>query len=217
MKSSGLAHNPARKTKGRPTGPMATDIRQAILDSAETLFALKGYAATSLRTIADEVGVNPAMVHYYFGSKHALLQHVLERTLEPLAATIAEMKAADDAPVAEVVRLLLRSFSEHPSLPALVAREVMLPGGVMQNHFLEYLAPRLGGSVPELLVKEQSGGRMKRDLDPRISALIILSLCAFPFVARGLAEPALGISYDEAGLIKLEQHISSLLNEGFLV
>ena len=87
----------------------------------------------------------------------------------------------------------------------------------MQNHFLEYLAPRLGGSVPELLVKEQSGGRMKRDLDPRISALIILSLCAFPFVARGLAEPALDISYDEAGLMKLEQHICRLLNEGFLV
>jgi AcrR family transcriptional regulator len=210
-----LAQKTARKQKGRPAGSGAADIRQAILDSAEALFARKGYAATSLREIADEVNVNPAMVHYYFGSKRALLQQVLECTLEPLAATIAVMKAGDDAPISEIVRLLLRTFSEHPSLPALVVREVMLPGGVMQDHFLEYLAPRLGGSVPDLLKKEQSGGRMKLDLDPRISALIIISLCVFPFVARELAEPALGISYDEDGLVKLELAIHRLLNEGF--
>jgi len=210
-----LAQKPTLKQKGRPAGSGAADIRQAILDSAEALFARKGYAATPLREIADEVNVNPAMVHYYFGSKRTLLQHVLERTLEPLAATIAVMKAGDDAPIPEIVHLLLHTFSEHPSLPALVVREVMLPGGVMQNHFLEYLAPRLGGSVPDLLNKEQSRGRMKQDLDPRISALIILSLCAFPFVARELAEPALGISYDEDGLVRLEQAISRLLNEGF--
>jgi AcrR family transcriptional regulator len=210
-----LAQKTARKQKGRPAGSGAADIRQAILDSAEALFARKGYAATSLREIADEVNVNPAMVHYYFGSKRALLQQVLECTLEPLAATIAVMKAGDDAPISEIVRLLLRTFSEHPSLPALIVREVMLPGGVMQDHFLEYLAPRLGGSVPDLLKKEQSGGRMKLDLDPRISALIIISRCVFPFVARERAEPALGISYDEDGLVKLELAIHRLLNEGF--
>ena len=125
------------------------------------------------------------------------------------------MKTRDNAPVDGIVHLLLRSFSKHPSLPALVAREVMLPGGVMQSHFLEYLAPRLGGSVPELLSKEQSGGRLKSDLDPRVTSLIILSLCAFPFIARELAEPALDITYDEAGLTKLEQHIGLLLDEGF--
>ena len=210
-----MTQQTVRKSQGRPAGPTASDIRTDILNSAESLFAQKGYAATSLREIADEVGVNPAMVHYYFGNKDALLRQVLERTLVPLAAAIAEMKSGENAPVNGIVHLLLRSFSNNPSLPALVAREVMLPGGVMQEHFLEYLAPRLGGSVPELLVKEQSGGRLKDDLDPRISALIILSLCAFPFIARELAEPALDISYDEAGLLKLEQHIGRLLKEGF--
>ena len=38
---------------------------------------------------------------------------------------------------------------------------------------------------------------------------------AFPLIARELAEPALDISYDEAGLLKLEQHIGRLLKEGF--
>ncbi len=204
-----------RKTRGRPSGPEAENVRHAILDSAESLFAARGYAATSVREIAEEVGVNPAMVHYYFGSKHALLQQVLERTLEPLANAIAEMKDAGRAPVSDIIGLLLGAFSADPNLPYLVMREVMLPGGIMQHHFLEYLAPRLGGAVPGLLAREQAEGRMRPDLDPGICTLMMLSLCAFPFVARQLAEPGLKLSYDAAGLDSLEMHINQLLSEGF--
>lgn len=201
--------------RGRPAANEAADIRMEILDSAEALFARQGYAAVSVREIAETVEVTPAMVHYYFGSKLALLQHVLERTLEPLAAAIAQMRAAGQAPATEIARLLLRTFSQHPSLPVLVAREVILPGGVMQQHFLEYLAPRLGGSLPGLLEKEQAAGRVRADLDPQVTALLLLSLCAFPFVARDLAGPALRIAYDDEGLRRLEQHVERILQEGF--
>jgi AcrR family transcriptional regulator len=155
------------------------------------------------------------MIHYYFGNKLALLQQVLERALEPLADAIASMNASNEAPAPEIARLLLRTFNQHPSLPILIVREVLLPGGVMQAHFLEYLAPRLGGSVPGLLAKEQSAGRMRPDVDPHIGALSLLSLCAFPFFARELAEPVLGICYEPEGLLKLEQHITLLLSEGY--
>jgi AcrR family transcriptional regulator len=201
--------------RGRPAGTGTADIRAAILDAAEALFARQGYAATSVREIAEVVDVNPAMVHYYFGSKHALLRQVLERTLEPLATAIGVMRAGGQAPAADIARLLLRTFSRHPSLPMLIAREVILPGGVMQEHFLQYLAPRLGGSVPGLIEKEQAAARMQADLDPRVSTLILLSLCAFPFIARDLAGPALGITYDADGLNLLERHIERLLHEGF--
>ena len=203
-----------RKAKGRPASRVATDIRQEIQDAAEILFARKGYAATSLREIADQVGVNPAMVHYYFGTKLALLQHVLEQSLEPLAHTIAKMKEEQHAPLEDITRLLLQTFSEHPGLPALVAREVMLPGGVMQDHFMEFLAPRLGGSLPDLLEKEQLDGRMRNDFDPSLAALLLLSSCVFPFIARDLAEKALGVDFDSPGLQRLEHHITSLLDRG---
>ncbi|GAG19720.1 unnamed protein product, partial [marine sediment metagenome] len=97
---------------------------------------------------------------------------------------------------------------------ALVAREVMLPGGVMQDHFMEFLAPRLGGSLPGLLEKEQQGGRMRNDFDPSIAALLLLSSCVFPFIARDLAEKALDVHFDSSGMQKLEQHITSLLDRG---
>ena len=201
--------------RGRPAGTDSADIRGAILDAAEVLFARQGYAATSVREIASAVEVTPAMVHYYFGSKRALLRRVLERSLEPLATAIGAMRTAEQAPITAIVSLLLSTFSQHPSLPVLIAREVILPGGVMQDHFLQYLAPRLGGSLPGLLEKEQAAGRMQADLDPGASALILLSLCAFPFIARDLAGPALQITYDANGLELLERHVERILREGF--
>lgn len=215
-----MSSNPARagrsaNPRGRPAGPDTQDIRGAILDAAERLFAQRGHAATSMREIAQQVEVTPAMVHYYFGSKHALLQQVLERTLEPLAGAIAEMRAAGEAPVQAIVALLLETLDAHPNLPILIAREVMLPGGEMQEHFLKFLAPRLGGSLPGLLDREQLNGRMRPTLDPRISSLLLLALCAFPFMARDLAGPALQIDYGPGGVERLQQHINELLREGF--
>lgn len=215
METTDLSTTPVKKPRGRPAGDEAADIRGSILDTAESLFARAGYAATSIRAIAEEVQVNPAMIHYYFGSKHSLLEKVLDRALEPLALAIAGMREANRAPAAEIAQLLLQTFRERPNLPPLVAREVMLPGGVMQAHFLAYLAPRLGGAFPKLIEKEQAEGRMNQNFDSHISTLIILSLCVFPFIAREMAGPALDISYDEAGLDKLEEHITRLFDEGF--
>ena len=206
-----------RKPKGRPAGPGTSDIRQEIQDAAELLFTRKGYAATSLREIADQVGVNPAMVHYYFGSKLSLLRQVLEQSLEPLAIAIAKMREDPHAPAVGVTGLLLRTFNKHPGLPTLVAREVLLPGGVMQEYFLKFLAPRLGGSLPGMIEKEQHEGRMRNDLDPSITALSVLSLCIFPFIARELAEKALNVHFDARGMQKLEKHIGSLMERGLAV
>ncbi len=62
----------------------AVDTKQKILDSAEDLFAADGFAATSIRTIVAQAGVNVAAVHYHFGSKEDLLRAVFARRLEPV-------------------------------------------------------------------------------------------------------------------------------------
>ncbi len=204
----------AARAPGRPAAESAAGLHDAILDAAEALFAERGFAATPVRDIAERAGANPAMVHYYFGSKRALLERVLERTLEPLAAALAAMRAGGAAPVSEIVRLLLETLGSHPNLAVLMAREVMLPGGVMREHFLERMAPRLGGTLPGLLAAEQAAGRVDPDLDPRIAALMLIALAVFPFIGRGIAETGLGVAYDAAGRRRLERHVIALLEGG---
>jgi len=56
-----------------------------ILDAAEALFAEKGFAETSMRSITSEAGVNLAAVNYHFGSKQKLIQAVFARFLDPFS------------------------------------------------------------------------------------------------------------------------------------
>ena len=206
--------NRNRRSRGRPAAEDAADLRDQILDEAEARFARKGYAATSLREIADAVDVNPAMVHYYFGSKRDLLRQVMERVLEPLGEALAGMKASGMTSPDDIVRLLSGVGRRHPNLPLLMMREVMLPGGVMQEYFLERLAPRLGGALPGIFRKEQAEGRLPPDLDPGILALLMMGLSLFPFIVRNVAEPALGIDYAEEGLDALQATALRILDRG---
>ena len=84
---------------------MIIDTKQKILNAAERLIAEQGYAATSLRQIIAEAGVNLAAVHYHFGSKDELLSAVIERKVGPVnekrLALLAEYEAeAKGAPIA---------------------------------------------------------------------------------------------------------------------
>jgi AcrR family transcriptional regulator len=79
------------------------ETKERILDTAERLFAERGYGATSLRSIIAAAEVNLAAVHYHFHSKEALLDAVLKRRLEPLNRERMELleeceRAAGDAP-----------------------------------------------------------------------------------------------------------------------
>lgn len=204
------------RQQGRPPREDTQNIRQQIMDSAVELFAEQGYAATSTRQIADAVGVNPAMIHYYFGNKETLLHEAMEQILEPLARAVAEMKQKKMAPLRDIISLVFDAFSKTPRLPILLTREVFLPGGVMQKHFMDHFAPRLGGALPQILSGEQQAGRLRADLDPRLIAHTLLGLCAFPFISQSMAEPVLGVSYSESGIRDIERHIMKLLEKGFL-
>jgi TetR/AcrR family transcriptional regulator len=215
QKPNRLTTHKTTRLRGRPAEKTAVACREGILNSAETLFAQQGFAATSIREIAGNVGVTPAMVHYYFGNKIQLLHKVLDRTLQPLAEAVAEMRETAADPVRGFTTLLIRMASEHPNLLVLLTREVILPGGQLQAWFLERFAPRLGGALPGLLAAEQQGGRLHRDYQPHLAAMLILSMCVFPFVARSVAQQGLGMKYDADGIAQLLQHVDSIVQRGF--
>jgi AcrR family transcriptional regulator len=209
-KLSSAVGRPAR----RPGPSGDTDVRERILDMSEYLFATQGFSATSMRQIAERVDVTAAMIHYYFGNKKKLLQAVMERVLEPLAGGMASLAQRGETSVRDLTRLMFTMAADHPYLPQLITREVFLPGGTMQAEFLEHFAPRLGGRLPGFLQREQQAGRLAADIDAQLTAVLILSLCFFPFIARPAAEAVLGVRYDEDGLRALSEHIENLLERG---
>ncbi|GAB3941081.1 TetR family transcriptional regulator [Micromonospora vulcania] len=69
-----------RRTGRRPGNP---DTREAILDAARTAFAERGFDAASIRAIAATAGVDPALVHHYFGSKDQLFLAAMNAPIDP--------------------------------------------------------------------------------------------------------------------------------------
>lgn len=204
------------RSQGRPPDGSAVDLRTDLLDAAEALFAEQGFAATPVREVAEAAGANPALVHYYFGTKRGLLFAVLDRVFEPLAAAVAQLRTARPVRIETITRLLFETFAAHPALPRLVVREVMLTGGDLHTHFLKQYAPRLGGALRPVLERERDEGRLAPETEPASLVLVLLGLCVFPFVARSVAEPALGIRYDDAGLRDLRAQVDRVLQRGVL-
>lgn len=79
-------YHEAVKTQAPKTAraAQAERTRRAVLDAARRLFAEQGFAATSLQQIADAMGVRKANVYYYFRSKAALLEALLDERIEAL-------------------------------------------------------------------------------------------------------------------------------------
>ena len=72
------------------------DNRQAILDSALTLFYEKGYDAVGVQQIVDAAGVTKPTLYYYFGSKQGLLSCLLEEQFSRLETQMEKVKDAPE-------------------------------------------------------------------------------------------------------------------------
>ena len=118
----------------------AGGVRDRLLDSAEQLFAERGFDATSIRDLAAAAGCNIASVNYYFGGKEKLYVEVWRRDLLLLKdARIASIeKVLFESVGKPSLEDLLRSFayafigplvdeSGGPRLIKLMAREILNP------------------------------------------------------------------------------------------
>lgn len=71
-----------QRRPGRPAG--ASDTRERILTSARELFAQNGIDKTSIRAIAAAAGVDPALVHHYYGTKQQLFAAAIHVPIDPM-------------------------------------------------------------------------------------------------------------------------------------
>ena len=137
---------------GRRPGTSGT--REAILEAARRAFAEHGYERATIRGVAAAAGVDPALVHHYFGSKHGLFVAAVQLPLNPVEA-LGELLAAEQQPSGEaIVRLFLSLWdqsADRSPLMALVRSAVSDErAAAMLREFLraEILA-RLARQLPE--------------------------------------------------------------------
>ena len=172
-----------KRTPGRPLRD-AQDLRPKLLDAAAACFVREGMASASLRAIATEAGVTPALLHYYFGDKAQLQEAFLQERMMPAFAIIggAVQQAGDDvaATVAAFVNGVTEVVRQFPWWPQLWVREVLCEGGAMRDLLVDRIAPAIPRMMAERFAAAQAQGRLNPDLDPRLLVVSLVGLTMFP-------------------------------------
>ncbi|MEX0902376.1 MAG: TetR/AcrR family transcriptional regulator [Pseudohongiellaceae bacterium] len=198
------------KTKpGRPTREQAQNASGGIVKAACVFFARHGIKGTSNRQIADEAGVTPALVHYYFKDKASLHMAVLESAFVPLLGKLQDVKELQDWVVAFHTHLIA-----HPWLPHLMIREVLSPDGELRPLFLAHFAPRIFGSLKTLANIELQHSHVRAGLDVDRHAVLLIGMLVYPFLGPEVARNVTGRKFDKRMLEGFRDDALSLFMNG---
>ncbi|GEE01325.1 hypothetical protein nbrc107696_17710 [Gordonia spumicola] len=113
---------------------MATDVtRTRLLDAAERILVDTPYEQLRVRAVCTEAGVNPAAVHYHFGSREGLVTTLLQDRLGPVWAEPLDDISDRDTSVREIVDAILEPIGRLASEPEL-AQHLRLLGRFVMTH-----------------------------------------------------------------------------------
>lgn len=178
-----------------------SDTESRILDAARVVFVRSGTAGARMQEIAEEAGVNQALLHYYFRSKDQLAQAVFRDVAARIVPSIVSVFASDDDIALKVERFV------HAYIDV-VRQSPFIPGYILAElHFnperMTALAADIAGAHPASIVQSflprlraqleaQAASGAMRPIAPEQFLVNLIALCVFPFAARPVLRIVLG-------------------------
>ncbi len=191
---------------------------EKIFNAARIIFQKKGFAGARMQEIADEAGINKAMLHYCFKNKQQLFEAVFMKAFSQLAPQVNLIFSSDKS-IFDKIRAFTASYisfvSEHPFLPQFVIQEMNNnPEFVLQ--FLQHKNTP-NPSLMIVQIEQEIASGIIKPIDPKQLLLDIFSLTVFPFAAQTMVKGILQISdadfksmMEERKVIIAEQLINSI-------
>ena len=170
--------------------PLAPETRDRILAAAHSVFLRQGTAKARTQEIADEAGVNKALIHYYFGTKEALAREILAAAQSELWPKIFHIFAFPDRSIEEKVRHVVDDeitfLASRPYLPGFVATELHANPDWITGQMAR------SGPPPLALLQAQldagyAEGRYRKISAPQFFSALIAAI-VFPFIMRPALE-----------------------------
>ena len=155
--------------------------------AARKIFQQKGYAATRTRDIAEEAGINLALLNYYFRSKEKLFEVVISEGFHQLFSLIRSIMTEDGTTLSQKIDALVAAYIdmlvENPNLPVFVLGEIQAnPERFKAKLGINRKVATESDVFRQLQVQLQKAGM--NEIDPFHMILNMLSMILFPFVGR---------------------------------
>jgi len=158
---------------------------QRILQAAKKVFIHKGMAGARMQDIADEAGINKAMLHYYFRSKEKLFEVIFREAISnfvPRLHAIFAMRNSLFEKIQVFCREYINVLSENPYIPLFVVNEANKQPYEFLNTMFGNQKPDLSGLLLQIEEEIQKG--IIKPISPAQLLLNMMSLCIFPFLGR---------------------------------
>lgn len=159
---------------------------EKILKAAQTVFIEKGMDGSRMQEIANEAGINKALLHYYFRTKQKLFEAIFKSVFKQIFPNIKEF-IISELSIEEKVGFFIDNYIavllKNPFLPTFILKEI--------NRDPEFLASVIKSQginpnqITEMLKKEMEAGNIRK-MDPRELMVNLLALSIFPFAAKPL-------------------------------
>jgi AcrR family transcriptional regulator len=176
----------ARVSRGRRPG--APDTRAQVLAAARASFAERGFRGTTIRAVAAAAGVDPALVHHYFGTKDDLFVAALEIPVDPREILAPVVAAGPDGAGERLLRTFLSVWDDPELQPGLLAlvRSLMADdsAGLVRDGFI----PVVVGPVLAGLVRDRPEVRIPLVASQVIGLIVARYVIALPPLAQMPAE-----------------------------
>ena len=175
-------------TVSRGRRPGAPDTRAEVLAAARASFAEKGFRGTTIRAVASAAGVDPALVHHYFGTKDDLFVAALEIPVDPREVLAPVIAAGPDGAGERLLRTFLSVWDDPEIQPGLVALARSLVADDSSRLVRDGFIPVVVGPVLASLVSDRPEVRVPLVASQMIGLIVARYVIALPPLALMPAE-----------------------------
>lgn len=162
---------------------------EKIKEAASIVFTKKGYGNARTRDIAEEAGINLALLNYYFRSKEKLFQIVMAERIDKLFGVLGPVLNDESTTLEEKLEKITESYInmllEHPDLPIFVLSEIRNNPEQLSNRFQARKHLTESVFVKQLIAR-------RSDINPFHFLMNLLGMNLFPFVAKPVLQPIVG-------------------------
>jgi AcrR family transcriptional regulator len=158
-----------------------------ILEAARKIFIQKGFSGGRMQDIANEAGINKALLHYYYRNKETLFEVILADSLKNMLPRVPEIFDGEGSlqdKIRAFVNAYLSFMIEDPSLPLFILNTLHSQSNrSISSKFQEIVGQLPYGKFRDEITAAVNKGVI-RPIDPIQLILNTLSLCLFPFLAK---------------------------------
>lgn len=189
----------------KKTKDISTEER--IKAAARKVFHQKGFAGTRTRDIAEEAGINHAMLNYYFRSKEKLFEMVMMETMAQFFKGVNLMLNDESTSLDEKIDLIVSNYIDlllkEPELPTFILNEVRPnpQAFVEQNPIKEAL-------THSVLTRQYAEAVARGEItEPNLMQAIlnVIGLVIFPFIAKPILTSIINISEEQYKALMLQR------------